>query len=304
MFRILAFAFVTQATAFFICKQDVIDRGFCHQQDVKIAVNINCSANVNASLLVSVVKHLTSTVQNYNLECRARTGNALQCYGDGMTGTPNAINNTFDIFFTFNYTIYAGHYLRINASCNDTKEVKDILLKPCVSGFTSSATFYNTTTVTLRCDHLDFNFSNNTPMAIKEQAIKERGGNIHGSCLKNNSCTSDCKLLSDGMHCLVPYTSGKIYQCALDGAVYNITDIDTVLTPLTDTTTTTQRTTTTTVRPTGTTTQRTTVRTHGTSHKTTKSSQGSTTSLQSTGVNNMASIYVVCGLLIFFICKK
>lgn len=119
------------ATAFFICKQDVFDRGFCHQQDVKIAVNINCSANVNASLLVSVVKHLTSTVQNYNLECRARTGNALQCYGDGMTGTPNAINNTFDIFFTFNYTIYAGHYLRINASCNDTKEVKEILLKPC-----------------------------------------------------------------------------------------------------------------------------------------------------------------------------
>lgn len=119
------------ATAFFICEQDVIDRGFCHQQDVKIAVNINCSANVNASLLVSVVKHLTSTVQNYNLECRARTGNALQCFGDGMTGTPNAINKTFDIFFTFNYTIYAGHYLRINASCNDTKEVKEILLKPC-----------------------------------------------------------------------------------------------------------------------------------------------------------------------------
>lgn len=66
-----------------------------------------------------------------------------------------------------------------------------------VSGFTSSATFYNTTTVTLRCDHLDFNFSNNTPMAIKEQAIKERGGNIHGSCLKNNSCTSDCKCMHD-----------------------------------------------------------------------------------------------------------
>lgn len=88
-------------------------------------------------------------------------------------------------------------------------------------------------------------------------------------------------VLSDGMHCLVPYTSGKIYQCDLDGAVYNITDIDTVPTPLPDTTTTTQRTTTTTVRPTGTTTQRTTDRTHGTSHKTTKYSHGSTTSLQS-----------------------
>lgn len=89
------------------------------------------------------------------------------------------------------------------------------------------------------------------------------------------------------MHCFVPYTSGKIYQCVLDGAVYNITDIDTVPTPLPDTTTTTKRATTT-VRPTGTsyrttTTQRTTttVRTHGTSHKTTLSSHGSTTSLHS-----------------------
>lgn len=301
MFRILAFAFVTQATAFFIIEQDVIDQGFCHQQDVKIAVNINCSANVDASLFVSVVKNRTSVVQNYNLYCPA-IGNALQCNEDGMTVTLNAINNTLDITFKFNNTIHAGHYLRIDASCNASKEVKDILLKPCVSGFTSSAAFYNTTTVTLRCDHLDFNFSNNTPMAIKEQAIKERGGNIHGSCLKNNSCTSDCKLLSDGMHCFVPYTSGKIYQCALDGAVYNITDIDTVPTPLPDTTTTTQRTTTTTVRPTGTTTRRTTVRTHGTSHKTTKSSHGSTTSLQSTGVNNMASIYVVGLLFAVFIC--
>lgn len=89
------------------------------------------------------------------------------------------------------------------------------------------------------------------------------------------------------MHCFVPYTSGKIYQCVLDGAVYNITDIDNVPTPLPDTTTTTKRATTT-VRPTGTsyrttTTQRTTttVRTHGTSHKTTLSSHGSTTSLHS-----------------------
>lgn len=119
------------ATAFFICEQDVIDQGFCHQQDVKIAVNINCSANVDASLFVSVVKNRTSVVQNYNLQCPVRIGNALQCSEDGMTGTPNAINNTLDITFKFNNTIYAGHYLRIDASCNASKEVKDILLKPC-----------------------------------------------------------------------------------------------------------------------------------------------------------------------------
>lgn len=60
-----------------------------------------------------------------------------------------------------------------------------------VSGFTSSAAFYNTTTVTLRCDHLDFNRSN-TPMRIKEQ-----GRNDHGSCSKNNTCTSSCKCMHD-----------------------------------------------------------------------------------------------------------
>lgn len=118
------------ATAFFIIEQDVIDQGFCHQQDVKIAVNINCSANVDASLFVSVVKNRTSVVQNYNLYCPA-IGNALQCNEDGMTVTLNAINNTLDITFKFNNTIHAGHYLRIDASCNASKEVKDILLKPC-----------------------------------------------------------------------------------------------------------------------------------------------------------------------------
>lgn len=290
MFRILAFAFVAQVSAFFIYEQNVIDRGFCHQQDVKIAVNINCSASVNASLFVSVIKDRTLTDQNYNLQCPYKISNELQCFDGDMKGIPNAINNTLDIKFTFNNTVYAGRYLRITVLCNDSKKVQDILLKPCVSGFTSSAAFYNTTTVSLRCDHLDFNYSN-TPLRMIE-----KGENDHGYCLRNNSCTPGCERLSNGMHCFVPYTSGIIYQCELGGAVYNITDEDTVPTPLPDTTTTTQRTTTT-VRPTGTTTRRTTVRTHGTSHKTTKSSHGSTTSLQSTGVNNMASIYVV-GLLI------
>lgn len=118
-------------TAFFICEQDGIDLGFCHQQDVKIAVNLNCSANMNASLYVSIVQQRTSSVQNYNLQCPLRIGNALQCHGGAMNGTHNAIYDKLDITFTFNNTIYAGHYFRINVSCNDSKEVKEILLKPC-----------------------------------------------------------------------------------------------------------------------------------------------------------------------------
>lgn len=117
------------ATAFFICEQDVFDRGFCHQQDVKIAVNINCSANVTDSLFVSVVKNRSSTDQNYNLQCH-KISNELQCPGGDMKGISNAINNTLDIKFTFNNTVYAGRYLRITVFCYDRKE-KDILLKPC-----------------------------------------------------------------------------------------------------------------------------------------------------------------------------
>lgn len=239
---------------------------------------------MNASLYVSSVPQRTSTVQNYNLQCPLRIGNALQCLGEAMKGTHNAINDTLDITFTFNNTMYAGHYLRIIGYCYDKKDVENILLKPCVSGFTSSAAFYNTTTVTLRCDHLDFNYSK-TPIMIKEL-----GGNTHGSCLKNNTCTPGCERISDGMHCLVPYTSDKIYQCVLDGAVYNITDIDTVPTPLPDTTTTTQRTTT-------------TVRTTGTSHRTTIPSHG-ITSLKSTGVNYKTSISVLVGLLVVIFISK
>lgn len=118
-------------TAFFICEQDGIDQGFCHQQDVKIAVNLNCSVKMNASLYVSSVPQRTSTVQNYNLQCPLRIGNALQCLGEAMKGTHNAINDTLDITFTFNNTMYAGHYLRIIGYCYDKKDVENILLKPC-----------------------------------------------------------------------------------------------------------------------------------------------------------------------------
>lgn len=118
-------------SAFFIYEQNVIDRGFCHQQDVKIAVNINCSASVNASLFVSVIKDRTLTDQNYNLQCPYKISHELQCFDGDMKGIPNAINNTLDIKFTFNNTVYAGRYLRITVLCNDSKKVQDILLKPC-----------------------------------------------------------------------------------------------------------------------------------------------------------------------------
>lgn len=109
----------------------MFDRGFCHQQDVKIAVNINCSTNVTDSLFVSVVKQRPSTdEQNYNLQCR-KISNELQCFGVDMKGISNAIKNTLDIKFTFNNTAYAGHYLQITVFCNDSKKVQDILLKPC-----------------------------------------------------------------------------------------------------------------------------------------------------------------------------
>lgn len=279
MSRILLYAFCTQVTAMSIFEQGVIDGGVCHRQEVTVGVYYNCDPNTSAALNVIIAQNREPTDnQNYNIQCPARTkNNTWICFPDGfMRLTSETVPNTLNFTFIFNHPIHAGRFLRIVGSCNGTREKKDILLRPCVSGFSSSAAFYNSTTATLRCDHLNFNYSN-TPMMIKE-----RGGNDHGSCLRNNTCTPGCQRIADGLHCLVPYMSGRIYQCVLDGAVYNITDVDTVPTALPDTTT--QRTT--------------TPRTPGTSHRSTESSNGISTSLLSTSVNDKASIYMVFGLLV------
>lgn len=106
--------------------------GFCHQQDVKIAVDINCDPNASASINV-IIHNRSSINHNYILQCTSRTSNnAWLCVSDGyVSWASDTVYKTLNFTFMFNHTIHAGHYLRISGYCNRSEEVKDILLKPC-----------------------------------------------------------------------------------------------------------------------------------------------------------------------------
>lgn len=55
-----------------------------------------------------------------------------KCYDDGfVTGKYNTSSNVLDIRFNFNYTKYAGRYLKIKLFCDDDLEITHNLLKAC-----------------------------------------------------------------------------------------------------------------------------------------------------------------------------
>lgn len=83
-----------------------------------------------------------------------------------MTGKYNASFDLLEITLNLNYTIYAGHYLRIVSSCDNIQDTKQIHLKACFSGFTVNATFINECFIRARCQHSSFNYTI-SPIRIK-----------------------------------------------------------------------------------------------------------------------------------------
>eukprot|EP00105_Crassostrea_gigas_P011763 XP_011427560.1 PREDICTED: putative GPI-anchored protein pfl2 isoform X2 [Crassostrea gigas] len=198
-----------------IINQNIIHQGFCHQQDVNIQLYINCGISFSASITVAIVTSKYETNPNTLLTCRRSNDSTWYCPRfDIMTGKFNSSSAILDINFKFNFTIHAGDYVRMISSCDGNQETKHIHLIPCFSEFTVNATFYNATSLVINCQHSSFNDSS-SPIRIKL-----KGGNDIGACFKT-SC-NNCKRLRDGIQCYVLYAPESIYQCVLDGAIYNI----------------------------------------------------------------------------------
>ncbi|XP_052693062.1 mucin-3A-like [Crassostrea angulata] len=198
-----------------IINQNIIDQGFCHKQDVNIQLYINCGIPFSATITVAIVTSKYETNPNTILTCMRSNDSTWNCPRfDIMTGKLNSSSGILDINFKFNFTIHAGYYVRLTSSCDGNQESKHIHLIPCFSGFTVNATFYNATSFVIICQHTSFNDSS-SPIRIKL-----KGGNDLGACSKI-SCNS-CKRLRDGIQCYVLYDPESIYQCVLDGAIYNI----------------------------------------------------------------------------------
>uniref|UniRef100_A0A8W8NKV2 Uncharacterized protein n=1 Tax=Magallana gigas TaxID=29159 RepID=A0A8W8NKV2_MAGGI len=182
-----------------IINQNIIDQGFCHQQDVNIQLYINCGIPFSATITVAIVTSKYETNPNTLLTCRRSNDSTWYCPKfDIMTGEFNSSTSLLVINFKFNFTIHAGYYVRMTSSCDGNQESKHIHLIACFSGFTVNATLYNATSLVINCQHTSFNDSS-SPIRIKL-----KGG------------------LRNGIQCDVLYAPESIYQCVLDGAIYNI----------------------------------------------------------------------------------
>lgn len=115
-----------------IFNQNIIDRGFCHQQDVNIQLFINCSIPFSATITVAIVTSKYETNPNTLLTCRRSNDSTWYCPKfDIMTGKFYSSTSLLVINFKFNFTIHAGFYVRMTSSCDENQESKHIHLIPC-----------------------------------------------------------------------------------------------------------------------------------------------------------------------------
>lgn len=150
------------------------DHGFCNQQQVKATFCIHCGSGFPDSIAVLIVESENDPNGNYQLQC---VPPQWMCFGS-MTGTYNTTSDTLEIGFIFSHTIHGGRYIMIIRERNGNQENQHILLKPCFSGFTTNASFYNESLITVSWQHSSLNYSNSS---IR---IKIEEGTEYGVCSK------------------------------------------------------------------------------------------------------------------------
>lgn len=125
---------------------DVFDRGFCHLNDLEIHVQLSlgCKSHVCAIVDLSIVASVDDTYAYNLMTCLRFSDVKWNCHDNGiMGGKYNASSNVLDIRFNFNYTKYAGRYLRIKLFCVGDQETTHVLLKACCKYFILDFIFYN-----------------------------------------------------------------------------------------------------------------------------------------------------------------
>lgn len=114
-----------------IVNQNIIDQGFCHQQDVNIQLYLYCGIPLSSTINVAIV---ASEKENSNnlLTCVRSNDTTWNCHGfETMTGYFNKSSDHLDINFKFDFTIHTGYYVRVIYSCEGNQETKHVHLKPC-----------------------------------------------------------------------------------------------------------------------------------------------------------------------------
>lgn len=212
MSRTLGFLLLIQVAAIIFNNKEAIDQGFCHLQEVKIQVLLDCKLSYTSTVKIALATNESDTSGNYILQCVWINGKSKNCSGvSGETGNYNGSTDILEISFIFNDNKHAGLYLRITTDCNSSS----IALIPC--RFTANVDFSDNSAIIVTCQNPTFIYSS-SPMIIQTYE-----GNHYGSCLPQKCWNSTCKNLTDGIRCVLQYDPDEILQCILYGAIFNIT---------------------------------------------------------------------------------
>lgn len=131
MIQVVFFIIILVAAITFKNKE-AIDQGFCHLQNVKIQVLLDCNLSFNSTVTIALAENDSDTSGNYILQCFGIRGKQIDCpQQDDVTGAYNECNDILEVDFIFNYTKHIKHYLRIWTDCNSSS----IALKSCRMGF-------------------------------------------------------------------------------------------------------------------------------------------------------------------------
>lgn len=110
--------------AIYLINHNIIDQGFCHNENVKLELRVDCGSNFAASVF-------HSNDGNLILQCQHPVNKQWTCSVESVTGLYNASTDMFEIDFIYNQTIHGSEQYNISIFCNDTSQATQIRLKPC-----------------------------------------------------------------------------------------------------------------------------------------------------------------------------
>ncbi|XP_061170779.1 uncharacterized protein LOC133180252 [Saccostrea echinata] len=192
-----------------IVNSDKLSDGTCDSEDLRVEIGIECEVE---NIKINIV---SNSSHNDLMECRFVQDN-LHCHHTDISTSHNYSNEILIIATAFNHTIHAGYPLWVNTTCRNNSTVKEnILLKPCRSGFQTSA-YVNNSNITISCEHKSFRMS---AMGIR---IVDKEDLAHCWWSKENQ-TTRCyiqeglfEVLDNGVKYTTPYTQGMNITCLFD----------------------------------------------------------------------------------------
>ncbi|XP_062616437.1 uncharacterized protein LOC134278139 [Saccostrea cucullata] len=174
---------------------------------------MECHVNI---VRINIVSRLS---QNSLAECYNNSGN-INCFnGNNVKSFYNGSSGLLVFITEFNHTHHAGYRLWVNATCHNQNNTKEnVLLKPCVSGFRTSA-YHNGSHVTITCEHDSFKMSEKGIRIVDKQDLAHCWWNIVNL---TNHCFGEAEALENGLQLTRPYTAEMNISCKFDEQSTNI----------------------------------------------------------------------------------